>query len=231
MKKILILTSNPRNDLIYGLIGALIGVLKSGYRSTEVKQRTFSNQGIWDSSKNSFRMGLIYGLIGAVIRALIPVSEWLDGLIYGLLFGLAFGLIVGLLNGGATCIQHFNLRRILYRQGRIPWNYSRFLDYASERLLMKKVGGGYIFYHRMLMEHFAQRHQVSREPDPLTPRQTFQPIPQANTRTKVRSSNINHPMPQPSKPIHNYIVCNNCARRNPTNGKFCTNCGSQLISI
>ena len=144
---------------------------------------------------------------------------------------MVFGMIVGFKYGGATCLQHFNLRQIIDRKGHIPWNYARFLDYASEHLLMKKVGGGYIFYHRMLMEHFAQRHQVSRETVPLTPRQTSQPVAKANTRTKVRSSNINHPIPQPSKPIQNYIVCSNCAHRNPTTGKFCTKCGSQLISI
>jgi hypothetical protein len=37
----------------------------------------------------------------------------------------------------------------------IPWNYARFLDYATERLFLQKVGGGYIFVHRMLLEHFA----------------------------------------------------------------------------
>lgn len=53
--------------------------------------------------------------------------------------------------------QHFNLRLLLYCKGRTPWNYARFLNYAAERLLLKKVGGGYIFVHRMLMEHLAQR--------------------------------------------------------------------------
>jgi hypothetical protein len=37
----------------------------------------------------------------------------------------------------------------------IPWNYSRFLDYAVDRIFLQKVGGGYIFIHRLLMEHFA----------------------------------------------------------------------------
>nr|MDJ0568382.1 zinc ribbon domain-containing protein [Pleurocapsa sp. MO_192.B19] len=119
-------------------------------------------------------------------------------------------------------------RRILYRKGRIPWNYARFLDYASERLLMKKVGGGYIFYHRMLMEHFDQRHQVATVPVPVTPRQTYQPIAQAKTRTKVRSNNISNPVPQPSKPIQNHIVCGNCNHQNPITGKFCIKCGTRL---
>ena len=117
--------------------------------------------------------GLILGLIAGVIASfskeiiLFEQMSWswqkakskiIRDSFYGLMFGLIFGLIFGLLSGGNTCIRHFNLRRILDRKGRIPGNYADFLDYASERLLMKKVGGGYVFYHRMLMEHFAQRN-------------------------------------------------------------------------
>jgi len=29
------------------------------------------------------------------------------------------------------------------------------LDYAADRIFLRKVGGGYIFIHRMLMEYFA----------------------------------------------------------------------------
>ncbi len=32
---------------------------------------------------------------------------------------------------------------------------STFLDFAAERQLLRKVGGGYIFRHRMLMDYFA----------------------------------------------------------------------------
>jgi len=28
------------------------------------------------------------------------------------------------------------------------------LDYAADRIFLQKVGGGYIFIHRMLMEYF-----------------------------------------------------------------------------
>ena len=72
-----------------------------------------------------------------------------------LFYGLIFGLIGGLINGGLSCINHFSLRRVLYRKGYMPWNYASFLNYVTDLRLMKKVGGGYVFYHRMLMEHFA----------------------------------------------------------------------------
>ena len=66
---------------------------------------------------------------------------------------------MGLTPAGLSCIQHFALRLILYRNNKIPWNYARFLDYAAERIFLQKVGGGYIFIHRMLMEHFASPPQ------------------------------------------------------------------------
>lgn len=50
---------------------------------------------------------------------------------------------------------------MLVRSGSIPWNYVKFLDYAAERILLRKVGGGYIFIHRMLLEHFAARYDES----------------------------------------------------------------------
>jgi ribosomal protein L40E len=129
---------------------------------------------------------------------------------------------------GFVCFKHLILRLLLWRSGYIPWNYARFLDYASERLLMKKVGGGYIFYHRMLMEHFAQRHQVSRVTVPLTPRETLQPVALADARTNIPSSNISNNVPQPSNRVPNHIICSNCTHQNPTDGKFCIKCGRKL---
>jgi len=31
----------------------------------------------------------------------------------------------------------------------------RFLDYCVDRIFLRRVGGGYIFIHRLLQEHFA----------------------------------------------------------------------------
>jgi hypothetical protein len=78
--------------------------------------------------------------------------------------GLAVGLIAAMAGGkgpvfaGVILIQHFTLRLILWLQGYTPWNYARFLDYATERVFIRKVGGGYIFIHRILQEHFSQMH-------------------------------------------------------------------------
>jgi hypothetical protein len=66
--------------------------------------------------------------------------------------------------GGFACIQHFALRVVLHfsfslpndpETRCIPWNYAKFLDYASERKLIQRVGGRYRFIHRLLLTHFA----------------------------------------------------------------------------
>ena len=57
--------------------------------------------------------------------------------------------------GGLAVIQHAVLRLALWRRGDAPLHYARFLDYAAQRILLRKVGGGYLFLHRLLLEHFA----------------------------------------------------------------------------
>jgi hypothetical protein len=58
--------------------------------------------------------------------------------------------------GGLDVIQHYIVRLLLWRAGAMPWDYARFLDYAAEELnFLQKVGGGYIFVHRYLLEYFA----------------------------------------------------------------------------
>ncbi len=47
------------------------------------------------------------------------------------------------------------LRWYLWHAGYISWNYAGFLDYAAERILLRKVGGGYMFAHRLLLDYFS----------------------------------------------------------------------------
>ncbi|MCB0128152.1 MAG: hypothetical protein KDE58_38065, partial [Caldilineaceae bacterium] len=51
--------------------------------------------------------------------------------------------------------EHGIIRLIIAWRGHAPLNYARFLDYAAEELnFLQKVGGGYVFIHRYLSEHF-----------------------------------------------------------------------------
>ncbi len=138
---------------VFGLSLGTIFVLTRGLTSPSIQTLTYPNQGIWQSAKNAIIFGLIgLGLLGFTSIALLQVRTVIWGT-FGLLFGVAAG-------GGEACIKHFILRCILYCNGYIPWNYARFLDYATERIFLQKVGGGYIFVHRSLLEHFAQMNKL-----------------------------------------------------------------------
>jgi hypothetical protein len=88
------------------------------------------------------------------------------GLIFGMGVGLIFGLIAGLNRGGSAVIKHYALRLTLWLNGYTPFNFIKFLDRCAKLILLKKVGGGYIFIHRMLLEYFAEldasRNSASR---------------------------------------------------------------------
>jgi hypothetical protein len=73
----------------------------------------------------------------------------------GAAFGIAFGIAGGMFFGGLACVQHVLLRIVLTLSRQMPWNIARFLDHAVERIFLRKVGGGYIFVHRLLLEYFA----------------------------------------------------------------------------
>ncbi len=137
--------------LIFGLFLALMIGLIHALKGSEIKTKTIPNQGIWISAYNATIIVVVSWLIlflvvftffPPALQSRTTIISW--GLILGLLFG-----------GGISCIQHFSLRLVLWGKGFVPSNLARFLDYASERIFLQKVGGGYIFVHRILLEHFA----------------------------------------------------------------------------
>jgi eukaryotic-like serine/threonine-protein kinase len=164
--------------LIFLVSGTLVGWLISGLVDTlssnvlDDSNRITPNQGIHSSARNSIQIGLIIGLTsGLLIGLVLILTYWqLYGLAwlvrgvsylafymasYGPTVAVGTSIISGLLRGGDACIKHVVLRLELRATKRIPWHYPRFLDYAAERILLHKVGGGYRFTHRLLLEYFA----------------------------------------------------------------------------
>lgn len=148
-----------------GLGAGLIVAAFSGFGSRIVATKTEPNQGVKLSARNAIFAGLIVGLASGVGVGLIMVLRF--GLHYGLVYGLSLGLFsvlfAALLYGGVDIIQHYTLRFILWVRGYIPRDYARFLDYTAECIFLQKVGGGYIFIHRLLLEHFAAMNEMVKK--------------------------------------------------------------------
>jgi hypothetical protein len=146
------------NGLTIGLFAGLTAGLLAAMAGDAVETRTRPNEG----TRRSMRMSL-----GAVLVLVLTL-----GLTLGLMVGLSgrplgelmaiLGLSGGLIFGGVFSMRHFVLRLMLWMNRSAPLNYVHFLDYAATRLFLRKVGGGYIFVHRMLMDYFASLHRTRK---------------------------------------------------------------------
>lgn len=149
-------------------LGAAIFGLINGLRSKKVETKLIPNQGLRQSAGNAVFSGLLFGVGGMFI---VGAAVWLAGAISALftanrfetslnllpLWGALLGILGGMYNGGFAVVQHYTLRLILAVAKSFPWNIARFLDYCADRIFLRKVGGGYIFIHRSLLEYFAER--------------------------------------------------------------------------
>lgn len=136
--------------VVYGLIVGLLSVLYTGLRAESIDERDFPNQGIWQSLQNSLISGLIIGSIFGIFFGLIA------GLTAGLIAGIVFGVLLGMASGLEAVMRHAALRIVLTKNGYIPWNYKRFLDYATDLHFIQPVGGRYRFVHDLLKKRFAE---------------------------------------------------------------------------
>ena len=152
-----------RNALVAGGIGlAVFGLLSEILYGLNFGLRDFLGKGLltW---KVNFQLS-------SGLREALP---------FALLIGPLLGLIAFFVYGGQDVIKHYTLRFILYWKGHTPLRYANFLDYAARLVFLQKVGGGYIFIHRLLLEHFAamedERKKLPELGSALRPRSVYKP--------------------------------------------------------
>jgi len=146
--------------MAFGAIGGgLSAVFISGLRSSPSATAVQPNQGMRHSLRNAIQLGLIFGFIFfiTIFVATAPVSTVSFGITQGFISAFSFGFNGFIIFGGYAVIQHVIVRSILVRRGTIEANLAQFLDTSASLLLMRKVGSGYIFIHRYLLEYFAEQ--------------------------------------------------------------------------
>jgi hypothetical protein len=148
----------------FGLLGfvgiAILGLLFDGMVTAEIELRASPNEGTWRSLRNArnvllcaLAIGIGGGLIGEPVGFRLFNLD--GGLTEGLQIALSCGGILALFKGGGFALKHLCVRLLLWRYRYAPLAYVRFLDYATERIFLRRVGNGYLFVHRMLLEYFA----------------------------------------------------------------------------
>lgn len=157
--------------LTLALIGAVVvglaAAVFAGLTGTFIKiQKVTPNQGLRLSLLNAGvtapLIGLGFAVVGMTVGWLVGDAD--DAITYAI-YGLFFGVLAGLWYGGLFLMQHSVLRLLLWlrRATPPPGRLAHFLDYAAQRIFLQKVGGGYIFIHRYLQEHFAGLDVLSIE--------------------------------------------------------------------
>ena len=126
-----------QRGLLFALVGGLVVALVGGLVSEQVEETNYPGQRLQRTLISGMMMTVMFGLFG------------------GLAGGLVFGLLAGLAGGYGSLIQHHVLRAILVQRHRLPRQLILFLDHAVDLIFLRRVGGSYIFVHRLLMEHFA----------------------------------------------------------------------------
>jgi NACHT domain len=137
--------------LVVGLVFGLVVGLVVGLSERQLTERLAlsPNEGMRRSLKNGLLLMLVIGPVGGLLFGLVI------GPVGGLLFGLLSGPVIGPVGGLQAVVQHYTLRFWLACSGVLPWKAVPFLEDATARILLRRVGGGYSFAHRLLLDFFA----------------------------------------------------------------------------
>ena len=151
--------SIPLRTIEFGIPIGLFFALLLGRESVETSQSQHESfRKVRHAARQSFRIGGIVALtivINAILVSIIGKEDIVPLLAFALLIAGPIGLTAGLAFDGTAVMQHSILRVILSSRGFIPWALTDFLDYAVDRIFLRKVGGGYVFIHQWLLAYFA----------------------------------------------------------------------------
>jgi hypothetical protein len=146
--------------LAIGALVAVFGGFNAGIDETRARR---TGAWFWVRVPLLGALAIALVLAGVFIGAMVLTSgadgggDWLMGFGIALVVGGAFGFVAFFRFGGFQGVQHFVLRRLLARSGRLPMDASSLLDRAAQMNLLQKVGFGYRFIHALLLEYFAEQ--------------------------------------------------------------------------
>ncbi|MCB1985136.1 MAG: TIR domain-containing protein [Burkholderiales bacterium] len=141
------------------LVGIIFGALIGGFSKREMNSQITNNTPFY--SLILCVMGIIIGLFSAVLVSGTSLTfSWIGPSSHEILMAnFPFFILYGAFYfGGFAAIQHYVLRAMITLQKKAPWNFVDFLEKSVNLLYLRKVGAGYIFAHRVLLEYFASLH-------------------------------------------------------------------------
>jgi uncharacterized protein YijF (DUF1287 family) len=147
-----------------GLVSIVVAVI-GGFEPGVIESMQKRRSGLWFWLRvpllAALGVGAVIGMVPAVIYAVVNRSFARNDLLLMLTIatsiGGAFGMVAFFRFGGFQGVQHLILRSLLVRCGRLPRRTAKFLERAATAALLQKVGFGYRFIHKLLLDHLAER--------------------------------------------------------------------------
>jgi hypothetical protein len=133
----------------------LVFFLSGGLQGRRVEKTTRPNQGIWLSARNAILVGGVISVVLVIFFLLFQKPYNVDSLFAGYIGLMTFFSMA--MTHGINIFGHYLIRLLLFTGQQIPLALVNFLDYAAGLILLRKVGGGYIFAHRMLLKYFSSQ--------------------------------------------------------------------------
>ncbi|MBD3308399.1 NACHT domain-containing protein, partial [candidate division KSB3 bacterium] len=140
---------------VIGVFIAFVSVIFSGIVAADGEvdpnpdDAVHPNQGIRQAAYLSLIATSVTCIV--IILPIILLTDW----------PLPFPCLLGCISlyaGGITCLQHGTLRAMLRLDGKMPWNYIRFLNDSSRCILLYKTGRSYQFVHDLLRQEIAGQY-------------------------------------------------------------------------
>jgi hypothetical protein len=152
----------------FGFSVAIFGAMAMGLSPRLVTARILPNEGVHRSLRRAAMYGIASTTLGIAAFGLSFHLLSADKVSFGASVRLAtvLGMGAAILGGGLYVIEHFTARLIFVLTGQAPPNYTRFLNDASQKLLLRRVGSGFQFQHGSLMDHFADSLAMSTRSSP-----------------------------------------------------------------
>lgn len=157
------------NNVVFGAAAGLVTLLTISFEPSLREGGVRPNQGMRQSLLNGLAIGAL-GLVAAaltfgvvVVPAVLPyldarstlVSLPHPGRTAAAVAGPMIGVIAGMVQGGWAVLAHAATRIVLAATTPLPLQLVPFLDAAADLALLRRVGGGYIFPHRVFQEVMA----------------------------------------------------------------------------
>jgi hypothetical protein len=158
-----------------GLVGGVVSSVMTGFVPGDSDAATRPGEGLRQSARNAVRLAVPAGafvgaFMGLVVVPLLKAHPDLGTLLRTLpdiernlavQIGTTSILTGFMIYGGAAVLLHAALRVVLAACTPLPLRLVPFLDALADRGLLRRVGGGWMFQHKLLLDHLASR----REPE------------------------------------------------------------------